>query len=368
MNLKIAYIVSDIDKSLAFEWTSLELSKHYSFIFILIGKENSSLSVFCEKNKIKHYNITNGLSKPGKWLRIFNILFKEKPDVIHTHLWQANILGLSAGWILRIKKRIFTRHHALVHYDEFPGGRKWDLLCNYLATDIIAISENIKSILITRDKASAGKIVLIHHGFNLAYFSSKNNADIYFLHDKYSIPKNGYPIIGVIARHLAWKGIDYVITAFKKLLQDYPDAYLILANAQGPYKSIIEEKLSLISTKNYKQIAFEENLVALYKLFDVYIHTPINEQVEAFGQTYVEALASQTPSIFTLSGVAKEFISDKQNAMVVPFKNSDEIYLAINSILNNKDLKEKLIKNGLESVQPFEFNVMLRKLISLYEK
>ena len=162
------------------------------------------------------------------------------------------------------------------------------------------------------------------------------------------------------------KGIQYTIEAFKKLLKKFPDALLILANAYGAYKGEIMHKLKSIPEENYRIIPFEKDLFSLYRLFDVFVHVPINKNIEAFGQTYVEALASGVPSVFTLSGIAREFVRHKQNAMVVPFRDSESIYCAITEILQNVAIRENIVKNGFVSVNRFSLDNMIEKLERLY--
>jgi glycosyltransferase involved in cell wall biosynthesis len=99
----------------------------------------------------------------------------------------------------------------------------------------------------------------------------------------------------------------------------------------------------------------------------VYVHTPINAEVEAYGQTYVEALAAGIPSVFTLSGVANEFIEHKKNALIVPFQDVEAIKKAIFEILENNTLRQQLIKQGKQDVKHlFQLHTMIEKLNNLY--
>jgi len=161
-------------------------------------------------------------------------------------------------------------------------------------------------------------------------------------------PNKQSPVIGVISRWMELKGMDYIIEAFSEILHDYPDALLCLfgESIEGEYTRQIRSTLSLFPEKNVRLIRFENNCFDLYQLFDIYIHVPVNETCEAFGQTYIEALASGTPSIFTLSGVASEFIKHKENALVVPFKDAKSIELAIRELLTNDSLRKSLSANG----------------------
>lgn len=301
-------------------------------------------------------------------MSVFRILHREKPAVVHTHLWQANLLGLSASWLLRIKKRIYTRHHATVHYHEHPSGRKWDLACNFFSTEIVAISQNVREILTLWDKANPKKIKLIYHGFELDYFASVSNERVNALRAKQKLQANDAPIIGVISRYMEWKGIQYIIPAFRKILNQFPNAKLILANAHGSYQAEIKQLLSSLPPRSFIEIRFEEDLAALYKIFDIFVHVPTDAHVEAFGQTYIESLASGIPSVFTLSGIAKEFVSRNYNAWVADFKNSDQIAMGIEKILGDKNYRQTLSSNGLKSIQQFSLDTHILALERLYKE
>ncbi len=366
--MKITYIISDIDKALAFEWVSQYLNKNrFQLSFILLNPGNSQLEFFLQKHGIEVHRIT--CRGKNDWLRATwqtqKLLKKIKPNVVHCHLFQANIIGLTAARLVGIKKRIYTRHHSSLHHIYHKKGVYWDKLCNYLATDIVAITKKVEEILIDWEKADPKKLRIIPHGFDLSLFQKQDGEALTNLRLKYN-PEGKYPVIGVIARFTEWKGIQYIIPAFKKLLIEYPDALLLLFNANGDYKKEIEKLLANLPPDSFQTIAFEQNIFQTYHLFDVYVHTPIDNHSEAFGQTYVEALAASVPSVFTLSGIANEFIEHKKNAMVVNYKNTEEIYLSIKKILENADLKNELIYNGKASVQRFALDEFIKSLENLY--
>lgn len=341
--------------------------ERFHLSFILVGKEKTALSDFLHEQNISHEVIPyyKKLDLAGVLIRIVSILRRERPDVVHTHLFVANVTGLLAARWCGIKKRIFTRHHAMIHYEEYPSGRKWDVLCNHLATHIVAISKNVAHILLTKDHAEESKVTLIHHGFDLSYFKEVDPSRVDKLRQRY-VPAGATLVVGVISRYLRLKGITDVIAAFARVREQVPHAHLLLANTTGDYAREVRQALSTLPSDSYTEILFEADLAALYRVLDVYVHVPIGPSVEAFGQTYVEALASGVPSVFTLSGVAPEFIRDGENACVVPFQNPQAIADAIWKIHHHGDLREKLRGNGLMSVEDFRLEVMIRKLEELY--
>jgi glycosyltransferase involved in cell wall biosynthesis len=366
---KLTYIVSNVHKSFAFEWIS-EFIDHtkIDLSFILLNPNETYFETYLIRKGIKVSRVTlnSKWSIPLATSRVLGLLLKNRPDAIHAHLFEASLIGLFSAWLLRIKKRIYTRHHSNFHHDFFPRAVKYDKFCNFLATDIVAVSGLVKEILFKLENTPKRKLHLIHHGILFEQFNQVSIEQISQLKTKYGLSTE-YPIIGVIARYTEWKGIQFIIPAFKELLIDYPSAKLVLANAHGDFEPKIRELLNELPSSSYIEIKFENNLFALYRLFDLFVHVPFDKYFEAFGQVYIEALASKVPSVFTLSGIANEFIRDNENAKVVPYKNSDAVHEAMMALLNNSEFCEKLISKGYNDVNEFfSLDKMISKLEKLY--
>jgi glycosyltransferase involved in cell wall biosynthesis len=367
--MKICYIISDIDKAVYFEQTALALRKEGMDVsYILINCTNKTLHHFLTENGFTVLTLeVNSLIKSRKTILSCKSILKElKVELVHCHLAQANWIGLWAAKLAAIKTRIYTRHSGeplKLNWKE----RLIDRIQNRLATKIVAISKNIDDLL-DNQGVQKSKREIIHHGFDLERFSNMNLTEVERIKTQYN-PNNLNPTIGVISRWLELKGIQYIIEAFQKLLKDYPNAQLSLfgASKNADYSSEISRLLKQLPEKNVCIVSFENNVFDLYQLFDIYIHVPINPSCEAFGQTYVEALAAGIPSIFTLSGVAREFIVHEENALIVPFKDSDAIHRAMIRLLTDSKLCEKLRTNGTQSVnQLFSFDRYILNLQKLY--
>jgi glycosyltransferase involved in cell wall biosynthesis len=99
----------------------------------------------------------------------------------------------------------------------------------------------------------------------------------------------------------------------------------------------------------------------------VFVHVPVSNEAEAFGQTYVESLKFGIPSVFTLSGIANEIVINEENALVVDFKSTDEIIKAIKRLLNNQTLCLQLVENGKKSVEHLTSIKKTKALEGLYQ-
>lgn len=365
---KVTYIISNIDKAIGFEWIVEKITvDKFQLQFILLNPSTSLIEDFLKQKNIPVYRI-NYTGKKSIPLTIFKILWYlliNKTNIVHCHLFDATFCGLIAAKLAGVKKRIYTRHYSTYHLQYFPKTVKWDKLNNYLATDVVAISNVVKQTLITKENLSEKKITLIHHGFDVSAFSEIDKNIIQNLKTKYN-SETKFPVIGVISRFTHLKGVQFIIPAFKKLLHCHPNALLLLFNASGDYEKNIDELLLDLPLNSYQKVAFENEITSLYHLFDIFVHVPINENIEAFGQTYIESMASGTSLIATKSGIANEFLTN-QNSVIVPYQNSESIFEGFNALLNNKDLKKTLIKNALIDVKnKFELSLMINKLEQLY--
>ena len=76
----------------------------------------------------------------------------------------------------------------------------------------------------------------------------------------------------------------------------------------------------------------------------------------------------EIPSVFTLSGIANDFVENRKNALVVDFKNSEEIDHSLIEIFENERLRKDIIKQAKADVsERFNIERMVEQLDKLYE-
>jgi glycosyltransferase involved in cell wall biosynthesis len=367
--IKVVYVISIIDRAIAFELIEQYLNKEkFELDFVLLNEGDSFFEDYL-KNKnynVKRFRIT---SSKSSWIiagiQLFFYLLKKHPRVVHCHFYEANIIGLTAAFLAGIKKRIYTRHFSSLHHKYFKKGVKIDKICNRLATSIISISRIVTKTLIELDGAPKEKIIYIPHGIQLNDYREISEARIEKLKLKYNI-KDGVPVVGVISRFTEWKGVQYIIPAFQKFLVAQPDAILILLNAVGEYKDVLQQQLNQLPQTSYRIIPFERDIAAAYKLFSIFVHVPIEEDIEAFGLVYIESMAAGIPSIFTKSGVINNLADNKNFAEIVDFKDSDSIYKKLCLLTEDKKHYELISKNALKLSEDFDIHKMIKSLEELY--
>ncbi|NNC84341.1 MAG: glycosyltransferase family 4 protein [Flavobacteriales bacterium] len=365
---RICYIVSDIDRSLAFEWIVKNLdSKRFHLRFILLNPGPSALEKYLIETQVPfiRINADGSLGLISAWIQVWWHLLIHRPHIVHCHMRKAKLIGISASFLSLISRRIYTRHSADYNHKYHPHAVKYDRLVNTLSTDIVAISKNVEEVLTQDEKAAPQKIHRIPHGFDLKGFQEVDARRILALKTKWEL-EGDRTCIGVISRMLELKGFQYIIPAIARLQKQGVKCTLVIANARGPYLDHVKRLIAEHALDDVRLIPFEHDIQALYHCFDIFLHTPIDRRSEAFGQTYVEGLAAGIPSVFTLSGVAPEFITDSHNALVVPHCDKEAISDAIQRLLEDEHLRSELSRQGKESVKIFALDTFIQRLESLY--
>jgi glycosyltransferase involved in cell wall biosynthesis len=369
--LKLVLIVSIAFRWFHLEWILQELDRSrfdVSFILVRLNGQEMYMERFVREQGIPHLTLDCHIGFKGIVKTIWAIrgyCRREKVDIVHTHIFLASLVGLMGAFLARVPRRLNTRHHLISNHGK---PTIWlDHLASALATRTIVASKVVYDVLTEKEGVPARKLVLVPFGIDLERFRDIPDERVEALRQKYGVEGNG-PVIGVLARRTKTKGLQYLIPAFRRLLERYPKAYLLLAYANGPYQQQIETMLAEQLPKDrYLEIKFETDVFAFYQLLDLCVHVPTGLERESFGLVYLEAMASGVPTVFTPCGVGPEIFEHRKNTWVVEHENSDQIYEGMVAILDSPELRETLVEGGHRTVdERFPLNKMVRSLEAVY--
>jgi len=90
---------------------------------------------------------------------------------------------------------------------------------------------------------------------------------------------------------------------------------------------------------------------------------------EATSQVLPQAMLMGKPVISTEAGGLSEVVIHNETGLIVPTKDSYEIFKAIKTIHNNNELRKKLIKNGKKhALENFTFDQMINTTENVYHE
>lgn len=89
-------------------------------------------------------------------------------------------------------------------------------------------------------------------------------------------------------------------------------------------------------------------LAELYASASVFVST---SRFEGFGLPLLEAMACGTPVVTTNSGGILDFCSNRENCLIVESDRAEDVASAMREVLTDSALRQKLIRNGLETAR-----------------
>ena len=224
------------------------------------------------------------------------------------------------------------------------------------ADAIIAVSNSTKNDLIDLLNIEASKIRVIAEGVDNKFQPTDNQMELARVKKRYRLPEKFLLFLGTLEPR---KNIESVISAFNQLSTDH---YLVIGGGDGWKSKTIKE----LTAKNdkIKIIGYvkEEDKRGLYSLADIFVYP---SYYEGFGLPLIEAMACGVPVIAGSNSSQVEVVNGA-GLLVDPY-NIKEIKQAIEFILKDKALRDKLIKNGLARAKEYNWQQTAQETLEVFE-
>ena len=173
-------------------------------------------------------------------------------------------------------------------------------------------------------------------------------------------------IITTIASIVPVKGIEYFIEAAEKIHNKNPDTSFVIAGPEISSQQRYSKKIkSMLYNKKYiNYIGMCNNIPELLANSDIFICSSISE---AGPMTVYEAMSMKIPVITTDVGASQQIIENFKSGIIVPPKNSFELFKAADKLLNDKILSKNIANSGfIFSKNFFSLDKITKKYIELY--
>lgn len=302
---------------------------------------------------------------------IYEILKRERPDIVHTHTAKAGTLGRIAAILAGVPIKIHTFHgHVLEGY--FSPLKTavflWiEKILALFSQRIVVISDTIKDDIVKRLKiVKPSKCAVIPLGFDLDPFLSAENRRGIF-RKKLGVDDETL-LVGIVGRLVPIKNhrlfLDAARQVFNKKLQKKVWFVVI---GDGELRDELKDYAKNLGLDN--RVIFtgwERDLASVYADLDIVVLSSINEGTPV---SIIEAMASAKPVISTDVGGVKDVVTNNENGFLVKSGSIEELSSRISELLLDDEKRRHFGLKGREAVR---YRYSSQRLISdikrLYEE
>ncbi len=275
-------------------------------------------------------------------IRLWNLLRREKPCIVHGVLPLANFFAAVAGRLAGTSCIITSRRALNTHQDRVPGWRWADMLSARLSHKVIVNSKAVKEDTLYREGGDPGKIAVIYNGISLVKFRQSNDVREN-VREELGLSSDDEVLI-IVANLIPYKGHRELLKAVAAVRPDFPRIRLIVVGEDRGIGGSLQreaEKLGIDDVIHW--LGMRRDVSRLLAAADLYVSA---SHEEGFSNSLLEAMAAGKPVVATRVGGNPEMLEDGVLGVLVEPGNVGELTSAIHHLLTNSRKRAVLGKRA----------------------
>ena len=326
--------------------------------------EKRGIRVFTIPSLVRRLSLINDILA---FISIYRLIKRIKPHIVHTHTSKAGVIGRLASYLAGVPIIIHTPHGHVFHSYYGCILSKMivfaERIMSLMTDKITALTDKERDEHLEQGIASIEKYVIIHSGVMLQQILNKD-MEIETGKNKLGIPQNS-KVIGTVGRLVPVKGHKYLVSAAKIVTKEFDNAVFLFVG-DGYLESILERQAESLGVReNIIFAGWRSDVIDVLGLFDIFVLPSLNE---GMGKVLIEGMALGKPIVASSVGGIIDLVKNGDNGILVPPRDSDALAEAILKLIRNKNLSQKLGKNGKAKVYPeYDTSTMIKQIEEMYE-
>jgi glycosyltransferase involved in cell wall biosynthesis len=264
--------------------------------------------------------------------QLLRLVFREAPDVIHTHTAKAGALGRVAAFLFNVtrprRRRCLIVHtfhgHVLTGYFRPATNVAVRLAERTLATitdRVVTISPAQRDDIVTRFRiAAAARTAVVPLGLDLKRLARLDPLAPH-LRRRFGIGEEAL-VVGYVGRFVAIKDLPTLVRAFARVAARRPEAVLLLVG-DGTVRSEVEAQIAALGLQQQVRLpGWIEDLAPLYATIDVCALSSLNEGTPV---ALIEAMAAAKAVVATRVGGVADVVEHERTGLLVPPQDAEAL-------------------------------------------
>jgi len=292
----------------------------------------------------------------GVVFRLYRIIRRERPDLVHLHsrrgadLW-GGLAARLAGVPVLLTRRVDNPEPQLLVAAKYR-----------LYQQVITISEGIRQVL-SGQGVPAAKLSCVRSAVQADAFSRQCERD-WFLREFGLHPQSR--VIAVVAQLIPRKGHRFMLEAMAQLAVRYPQLHLLLFG-RGPSEQQIRDQIGTLELHGRVTLAgFRDDLPNIFPCLELLVHPAL---IEGLGVSLLQAASAGVPIVASNAGGMPEAVRDGVNGVLVPPGDAAALVQAISRLLDDRLLASRMGDAGADLMRrEFSVDGMVEGNLALYRK
>jgi glycosyltransferase involved in cell wall biosynthesis len=289
---------------------------------------------------------------PVAFVRILQLLKRERVDVIHAHSSRDAWLAGAAGKLLGVP--VFRTRHLLT-----PIGGPY--VYARLTNRVLTVSEDVRRYLISAG-VPGEKITAVPTGIDLKRFNPART-DLADMRARFHLSRDAY-VIGLVAVLRLAKGHRFLLQAVKRLAPEFPQLKLLIVGT-GPQERNINNLIKELGLgEQVLMLGQQDDIPSLLKALDVFV---LPAQEEALGTALIEATAMGVPVIATRIGGIPEVLGEA--GLLFESEDVDALVNHLRTLIRSPELSARMrVQGAARARELYDENLMVRRTEALYRQ
>ncbi|MFM1262539.1 glycosyltransferase [Yersinia enterocolitica] len=362
--MNLLYIITGLGMGGAEKQTVLIANKMYeaghnvmivSLTDETLVRPNDGIQLYELKLNKTPFSLFKGLFEVKK------IIKKFKPDIVHSHMFHANLFARTLRLITKIPALICTAHNT-------NEGSSLRMLA-YKYTDKLAslstnVSQDAVDSFIRKGASSPGRMIVVSNGIDASQFN--------FSMDERKAKRselgifNDTPILLSVGRLTEAKDYPNLLTAFSLLIKDrslqsFPQLFIVGTGHLDGYLKNMSKEFGI--DKYVTFIGQRNDIRQLMCAADIFV---LSSEWEGFPLVITEAMACKKIIVATDAGGITEALGDCGS--IVPIKDPNSLSQAINKMIKLSDNEKEILGNKAREriIQTNSIETIIERWLSIY--
>ena len=296
----------------------------------------------------------------GGIVRLAALIRRMKIDIVHTHLYKANLAGRIAAKLAGVPV-IIANEHSVDSWKNFFQ-RLNDRVLAGITNKIIVVSNAVRDFYVNKIGIPEDKIITIYNGVDIPKFQTYVNANK--KKEEFGI-KSDEKVITTIGRLNQEKGHYYFLKAAQIIGKKKTNVKFLIVG-DGPLENLLKSMSNdLEIAKNVIFAGLRHDIPQILAISDVSVSASLRE---GFSITILESMAAGKPVVVTDVGGNSEVVKHGETGFIIPPQSPEALASYSLNIINNQELAKKMGQEAKKRVLNFSIDRMVRKTEATYDR